>query len=127
MDGAAELARFFNFPLRAAPAITGTPHPLALRVRCSEEARMRQLKDLAGVGRAFLEDFEQLGVRSVADLARREPTELYERLCEVKGARVDICALDVFRAAVAQARNPDLPPEQRQWWYWSRKRKAAQE
>jgi hypothetical protein len=37
---------------------------------------------------------------------------------------VDICCLDVFRAAVAQARNPHLPVEQCQWWYWSRKRKA---
>jgi len=36
----------------------------------------------------------------------------------------DICCLDVFSAAVAQARNPQLPPEQCQWWYWSRKRKA---
>ncbi len=88
---------------------------------------MRQLKDLAGVGPAFLEDFRQLGVRNVAELARQEPDDLYERLCQVKGVRVDICALDVFRAAVAQARNPDLPPEQRQWWYWSRKRKAAAE
>jgi len=33
--------------------------------------------------------------------------------------------LDVFRAAVAQARDPRLPAEQCQWWYWSRKRKAG--
>ena len=26
-------------------------------------------------------------------------------------------------AAVAQARDPQLPVEQCQWWYWSRKRK----
>lgn len=40
------------------------------------------------------------------------------------GERQDLCCLDVFRAAVAQARNPRLPAEQCQWWYWSRKRKA---
>ena len=45
------------------------------------------------------------------------------------GARIvapqhqDICCLDVFRAAVAQARNPRLPAEQCQWWYWSKRRK----
>jgi hypothetical protein len=26
---------------------------------------------------------------------------------------------------VAQAKNPRLPLEQCQWWYWSRKRKAG--
>jgi hypothetical protein len=32
----------------------------------------------------------------------------------------DVCCLDVFRAAVAQAKNPNLPIEQRLWWQWSR-------
>ena len=85
----------------------------------------RQLADLVSVGPAFLEDFALLGVRSVAQLATRNPEKLYERLCEVRGQAQDMCCLDVFRAAVAQARNPRLPNEQRQWWYWSRQRKAA--
>ncbi len=84
----------------------------------------RQLRDLVSVGPAIARDFEMLGVRSVAQLAKRDPEKLYERLCEVTGQAQDICCLDVFRAAVAQARNPALPLEQRQWWYWSRVRKA---
>jgi hypothetical protein len=72
----------------------------------------------------MIRDFEMLGVRSVNELSRRNPERLYERLCEVTGQAQDICVLDVFRAAVAQARNPHLPHEQRQWWYWSRRRKA---
>jgi len=27
---------------------------------------------------------------------------------------------------VAQAKDPDLPIEQRQWWYWSKLRKVGQ-
>jgi len=65
-----------------------------------------------------------LGVESVAQLSRRNPEKLYEKLCEITGQAQDICCLDVFRAAVAQARDPKLPIEQCQWWYWSRKRKA---
>jgi len=84
----------------------------------------RCLADLDSVGPAMLRDFERLGIRSVAQLARRNPEKLYEQLCERTGQAVDICCLDVFRAAVAQARNPSLPAEQRRWWYWSRKRKA---
>jgi len=84
----------------------------------------RRLKDLVSVGPAMLRDFELLGIRNVSQLARQKPARLYEDLCRITGQRQDICCLDVFAAAVAQARNPLLPAEQRQWWYWSRQRKA---
>lgn len=87
-------------------------------------ASERRLGDLVSVGPAFVRDFELLGVRSVAQLARRSPEKLYERFCEITGKAQDVCCLDVFRAAVAQARNPRLPLKQCQWWYWSRLRKA---
>src|ERR1700730_19134865 len=88
----------------------------------AEEAR--RLADLISVGPAMLRDFEILGVRSVGELARRSPERLYEKLCRVAPQPQDICCLDVFRAAVAQARDPRLPVEKCQWWYWSRKRKG---
>jgi len=85
----------------------------------------RRLQDLISVGPAMVRDFELLGIRSVAQLGRQNPEKLYARLCRITGQRHDICCLDVFSAAVAQARNPLLPAEQCQWWYWSRKRKKA--
>ena len=84
---------------------------------------VRRLEDLISVGPAMVRDFKLLGIRSVGQLSRRSPEKLYEKLCELTGQSQDICCLDVFRAAVAQARNPELPPEQCQWWYWSRLRK----
>jgi hypothetical protein len=84
----------------------------------------RRLQDLISVGPAIARDFELLGVKTVAQLARRNPENLFERLCHVTGQAQDICCLDVFRAAIAQARNPELPMAQCQWWYWSRLRKA---
>jgi hypothetical protein len=66
-----------------------------------------------------------LGVKSVAQLAKRNPQKLYDQLCELTGTRQDPCVLDTFVCAVAQAKDPELPLEQRQWWYWSRKRKSA--
>jgi len=85
----------------------------------------RQLADLVSIGPAMLRDFEMLGVRSVQQLARRDPRALYEALCSATGKAQDICVFDTFTAAVAQARNPRLPAEQCQWWFWSRRRKAA--
>jgi hypothetical protein len=84
----------------------------------------RDLQDLISLGPAMVRDLQLLGVGSVAELARQNPENLYKKLCRIIGERQDICVLDVFRAGVAQARNPRLPAEQCQWWYWSRRRKA---
>lgn len=86
-------------------------------------ATTRQLADLISVGPAMLRDFETLGIRSVAQLAKQEPRKMYERLKRKTGQRQDPCVLDTLCAAVAQARNPRLPAERCQWWFWSRKRK----
>jgi len=87
----------------------------------------RQLKDLCGVGKAALKDFEMLGVRSVAQLAQRDGRKLYQRLCEITGTRQDPCVEDMLVCAVAQARDPELPVEQRNWWYWSGVRKQRKD
>ena len=83
----------------------------------------RQLGDLISIGPAMLRDFELLRIRSIAHLGRRNPQRMYEKLGRVTGKHQDICVLDAFCAAVAQARNSRLPAVQCQWWYWSRKRK----
>ena len=87
---------------------------------------LRRLSDLVSIGPAMLKDFDKLGVRTVRELARRNPEKLYEQLCAVTRQRIDVCCIDVFRAAVAQARNPRLPAAQKNWWYWSRHRKKAE-
>src|SRR5688572_25892388 len=85
----------------------------------------RTLQSLSGIGPAMLQDFDQLGIQSVKQLASADPDELYERLCTITKTRQDPCVLDTFRCAVAQARDPQLPAEQRNWWYWSRQRKGS--
>ena len=89
--------------------------------------RGRELRDLASVGPAMLRNFARLGIRSVAELASENPRRMVRRLNRLSGQRQDPCVLDTFQAAVAQARNPRLPAEQCQWWYWSRKRKTGKQ
>ena len=91
----------------------------------SKRPEARPLSALRSVGPATLEDLRLLGVADVPDLARREPLALYNDLCRIKAQVVDICCLDVFSCAVAQAQNPQLPAEQCDWFWWSRLRKAA--
>jgi hypothetical protein len=88
------------------------------------ETQERRLQDLISIGPATMRDFELLGIHSVEQLKRETPRLMYSKLCRLKGVSQDICCLDVFTAAVTQAKNPHLPAEQCQWWYWSRKRKA---
>ena len=85
----------------------------------------RELKDLVSIGPAMLEDFELLGIHSVAQLKKRNPQRMYRELCRIRKQRIDPCCLDTFVAAVATAKDPNLPLEQRQWWYWSRVRKQV--
>jgi hypothetical protein len=87
-------------------------------------APQRRLGDLICIGPAMLRDFEMLGIRSVAQLAKQHPRRMYSKLERLTGQQQDPCVLDTFQAAVAQARNPHLPAEKCQWWYWSRMRKA---
>jgi hypothetical protein len=88
-------------------------------------AEKRQFQDLVSVGPKTAKDFALLGIASVPHLARQNPGRMYEKLCSLTGQRQDPCVLDVFCAAVAQARDPRLPAEQCEWWYWSRKRKMS--
>lgn len=82
---------------------------------------------LSSVGPATLKDFALLEIHTLDDLARADPDELYQRLCRLSGCTIDICQYDVFCCAVAQARNPHLPQEQKKWFWWSAQRKKALE
>jgi hypothetical protein len=94
------------------------------RVRSSSLRPERRLRDLRGVGPSIEANLRDLGVASVAQLAARDGHELYDTLCRKTRTRQDPCVLDTFRCAVAQARDPRLPADQCNWWWWSRQRKA---
>ena len=85
----------------------------------------RRLRDLWSIGPAIERDLNSLGIRSVAQLARRSPERLYRQLERTTGKKQDPCVLDTFRAAVAQALDPDLPIEQCVWWHYSALRKKT--
>ena len=85
----------------------------------------RRLRDLAGIGPSVEASLKSLGVESVRQLAKADGNDLYTQLCEKTKSRQDPCVLDTFRCAVAQARDPNLDIEQRNWWWWSRQRKQG--
>ncbi len=84
----------------------------------------RELSDLVSIGPAMVEDFKLLGITKVNQLKGKDAQKLFLKLCSLTGTKMDICVLDVFQCAIAQAENPLLPREKRLWYYWSNVRKA---
>jgi DNA-3-methyladenine glycosylase I len=56
-------------------------------------------------------------------LSKQEAHALFQKLCRITNVKHDPCVEDVFAAAIAQAKNPDLAEEQKRWTYWSAIRK----
>ncbi len=92
--------------------------------RTMKKKESRTLRDLHSVGPATVRDLQLLGITRVEQLVGKEALVLYDRLGGLSGKRPDPCVMDVFSAAIAQAHDPDLPKEKRNWWYWSRVRKS---
>ena len=81
-----------------------------------------ELQILPGVGPSIAADLRSLGVRSVRDLARRDPERLYRRLCDLTGERQDPCVLYTFRCAVYASRSELPDPKLLNWWAWKERR-----
>lgn len=81
--------------------------------------RLAHLTDLPNIGPAAAEDLRCLGILRPADLAGRDPFEMYASLCEQTGVRHDPCVLDVFisvtRFMAGEAARP--------WWTFSAERR----
>ena len=77
-----------------------------------------ELQQLPGIGPSMARHIPRLGVRSVKDLARRDPERLYARLCKLTGQKQDPCVLYTFRCAVYAARTPRPKAELLKWWAW---------
>ena len=79
---------------------------------------LRRFREMPNVGPRTAEDLWRLGFRRVEDLRGRDPQELYDRLCALKGVRIDRCQLYVFRSVVYQATRRCPKPELMKWWAW---------
>jgi len=77
-----------------------------------------ELQEAPGIGVSLAQDLHDLGVHSLASLARRDPERLYDRLQQLRRQRQDPCVLYAFRCAVYYARTPRPKAELLKWWNW---------
>lgn len=85
-----------------------------------DRSRVEQLTDLPNVGPSVAGDLRLIGIETPAQVAGRDPVELYETLCARTGVRHDPCVLDVFMSIT---RFMDGEPP-RPWWDFTSERKA---
>ncbi len=90
----------------------------------AHKASRKDLQQLSGVGPSIADDLISLGIRSSAQLRGKDPIALYRRLSTLTNSYQDPCVLDVFACAIWHAEHPTA--RVRQWWMWSRARKAAE-
>ncbi len=69
-------------------------------------ARLRDLNRWVSAGDTTLKDFDLLGIQTVEELAHSDAKELFDKLCLLKGEKLDPCCEEVLRIAVAEARAP---------------------
>jgi hypothetical protein len=86
-----------------------------------------ELTRLPGVGPSIAADLRSLGVRSVKDIARRDPERLYAELTKLTGVRQDPCVLYTFRCAVYAARTKRPKAELLKWWAWKDRKLPAKD
>lgn len=76
------------------------------------------LQRAPSVGPSIERALLDLGLEGVADLRNRDPDELFDRLCALRGERIDPCVKYSFRCAVYWASTPNPYPELLKWWNW---------
>jgi predicted flap endonuclease-1-like 5' DNA nuclease len=92
------------------------------RAHPAPSALDRGLLALRNIGPAMKRDFDRLGIRSCAQLARADADALYLKLQRITGQRQDPCVWDTFAAAIHQARTGEALP----WWQFTRTRKQRE-
>ena len=91
----------------------------------SKQSALKELQTLASVGPKMAVKIYELGYPSIQSLQTADPTEMYLTYCKKVGGYADPCVEDVFRCAVAQAINPQLVKQAKNWWYWTPQRGKA--
>ena len=80
---------------------------------------IESFQEIPNVGPVIASDLFAIGMEMPSDLIGKDPYTLYDRLCRVKGARVDPCVIDIFIAAVRYMEGAPA----KKWWHYTAERK----
>jgi hypothetical protein len=78
-----------------------------------------QLEELPNIGKSIAKDLRLIGIEHPQDLIGKNVFQLYHRLCDIKGQRIDHCVIDVFMSVIDYMEGGEPQP----WWAFTEKRK----
>jgi hypothetical protein len=87
-----------------------------------KKAVLKTFQQLPGIGKVVAEDLWNIGLRSIDDLKAYTPDELYQRLCDYQGTRVDRCMLYTLRCVAYAITTAEPDPPLLKWWNWTDER-----
>ena len=76
-------------------------------------AEVKRFQDIPNVGKAIEQSLITLGLTKPADLAGKDPYQLYQDLCAATQTRVDPCVIDIFISAVRYMEGEPA----KKWWH----------
>lgn len=82
----------------------------------SKSEVLKELQQIPGVGPSIALDLWNLDIRTIADLAKKDPEKMYRDLCRIQNTHLDRCLLYVFRCAVYYASEKHHDPKLLKWW-----------
>ena len=82
------------------------------------KAKIKRFQVIPGIGKSLAHDLIDLGYHKIKDLQGEDPSEMYEKLCSLRGQKIDRCVLYVFKCAIYYVNNPIHEPELLKWWNW---------
>lgn len=80
---------------------------------------VKEFQDIPNVGPAMARDFCLLGIHKPADLIKKDPFKLYQKMCQVSGVRQDPCVLDTYIAVIDFMNGAPARP----WYFYTKDRK----
>lgn len=90
---------------------------LSMAISKAKASHKDELQRVPGVGPSIADDLRQIGVRRIADLKGKSPSDS-TRAATQSVAWCRIVACDVFRCAGALRRNTKAQSKKLDWWAW---------
>lgn len=88
-------------------------------MKATTASEVKRLTDIPNIGPAMVRDFHKIGITSPTDLSTADGYDLYVKVCNAYGSRMDPCVLDTYLAAVDFMRGAPAKP----WWDYTSERK----
>lgn len=82
---------------------------------------IQSLTDIPNIGKAISRSLQQISIHNPDDLIGKDPYQMYIKLCDISGKRVDHCIIDVFIASVSYMEGA----APKKWWAYTAERKEV--